>query len=628
VTARPYGAYEKCFGIAATSYADDGVTEIRAPYSGWGRIALCSPSQDQAGTVHNPPTGFMPWGADHMGAGNMISFVQSQTTLAAPTAAGSASLNVASVAGIAVNSVIHVGAIGALGSEPARVTAVNAAMNQLTVQGHTGGGFGGGLINAHAVGDAVLTGPANHKNNFGGTSSATPLCAGAAALVLSANPALTYIEAREILRDTAVKFDLANTDPVGQWLDVNGNPSVTSGLPPVKSGWYGYGRVNVATAVETAISFASTRDLVIRDNLADTGTVASAGAFWDSPDIWCRRQSPATDPGALPANYSTAGPHLDPMRGQSNWVYARVRNNGSDASLDAWVRISVTHWPGLEFTYPESFQPTNGPGDPLPTPLTPGTYFIGEAKITGLAPGAEQTVTVEWPAGLIPPTSVVTGSGTVHWHPCLLAEITPHDGPTPTGNHVWDDNNLAQKNISIVGTDVGQNFAIATVVGHENNPAERLVLEINRGLLPREVQLYIDLLDPMLRRRLRKLYEETVECGVGRKTARRDGLALCTNGDHALASAGNGHVFKYPWMLARRPPWRIGFYEGSEVVFLQPQPRVQVPVAGGKGRLSAVIVGGIVKGRARPGTYEIVVIQRQPDGAISGSAMMAVTISR
>jgi hypothetical protein len=618
VTARPYGAYEKCFGIAATSYADDGVTEIRAPYSGWGQIALCSPSQDQASTVHNPPTGFMPWSAAHAGAGNLISFAQSQTTLSAASPVGTTTLTVVSVAGFAVGAAIHLGAIGAAGSEPSMVTAVNGATNQLTLNT--------GLLNAHVAGDPVMTGPANHRNNFGGTSSATPLCAGAAALVLSANPALTYIEARQILRDTAVRFDLTNTNPIGQWLDVNGNPSVTSGLPAVRSGWYGYGRVNAADAVQAAIAFGFTRDLVIRDNLADAGTVASVGAFWNSPDIWCRRLSPTTDPGALPANYATAGPHEDPMRGQSNWVYARVRNGGTDPSLDAWVRFSVTHFPGMEFTYPESFQPTNGPGDPLPSPITPGTYFIGEAKVTALAPGAEQIVNVEWPPGLIPPVQVVTLAGTVQWHPCLLVEITPHDGPTPTGNHIWDDNNLAQKNISIVGTDAGLDFAIATVIGHEENPAEQLIFEINRGLLPREVQLYVDLLDPMLRRRLRKLNVEQPQTGLSSKTARRDGLALATDADGKRLPIAGAHLPRYRWMLASRPPWRIGWHEGNEVVLLQAQPRVQIPVAAGSGRLSTLVVGGVVGRGARPGTYEIVLIQRQPNGAISGSATLLVTI--
>jgi Subtilase family len=302
VTARPYGAYEKCFGIAATSLANDGVAEIRAPYSGWGQIALCAPSQDQAATVHNPPTGFMPWSAD---GGNLISFAQSQTTLSSAAAVGATSLSVTSVIGFAVGSAVYIGAIGAAGSEPSMATAINGATNQLTLNT--------GLLNAHAAGEAVLTGPARHRNNFGGTSSATPLCAGVAALVLSANPSLTYIEARQILRDTAFKFDLTNTDPVGQWLDANGNPSVTSGLPAVKSGWYGYGRVDAAAAVQTAIPFATSRDLVIRDNLSDTGAGASTGAFWNSPDIWCRTTTPGMDPGALPPNYTIEGPHQDPI---------------------------------------------------------------------------------------------------------------------------------------------------------------------------------------------------------------------------------------------------------------------------------------------------------------------------
>lgn len=603
VTARPWGAYEKSFGIAGTSFADDGVTEIRAPFSGWGQIALCSPTQDAIGTVHNPPIGFMPWGAHHLGAGNMISFAQTATTLSAATLAGANVLTVASVAGFAVGATVHIGAIGALGSEPSMVTAVNAGTNQLTLNA--------GLLNPHAVGAAVQTGPANHRNNFGGTSSATPLCAGAAALVLSANPSLTYIEARQILRDTAVRFDLANVDPVGQWLDANGNPSVMSGLPAVKSGWYGYGRVDAAAAVAAAVAFGLTRDLVIRDNLADTGAVATPGAFWSSPDIWCRRNAPGGDPAAIPANYATAGPHEDPMRGQSNWVYARVRNNGTTASLDAWVRLSITHWPGLEFTYPASFQPLTGPGDPLPSPMTPGTYFIGEVKVTGLAAGTDQIVNVEWPSALIPPVSV----GGVNWHPCILAEITPHDGPSPTGNHVWDDNNLAQKNISIVGTNAGTDFAFATVMGHQDNLADYLWLEVNRGRLPPDVRLYVDLKDPLLRRRLREFNEEW----GGRPKPHRE-CCCCEESEVAVAT--------HPKQRLNRQGWTIGWYEGGEVVFLKPEPRVRIPVVGGAGRISPLVVVGVVGAKAKAGSYEIVLTQRQPDGELSGSATAMVTVGK
>jgi len=626
VTARPYGAYEKCLGIAGTSIGDDGVTEIRFPMSGWGQIALASPTQDTSPTVHNPPSGFMPWGAAHAGLGNLISFRQVTTTTTAASAVGATTLTLASVAGLAVNQVIHVGAIGGLGSEPARITAVNAGLNQITVNGHNGNAFTGGLLNAHTSGTAVAMGPANHRNNFGGTSSATPLCAGLAALVLSANPALTYIEAREILRNTAVKFDLANTDPVGQWLDANGNPSVTSGLPAVKSGWYGYGRIDAAAAVAMAVNFATNRDLVIRENLSDTGAVASSGAFWNSPDIWCRRTDPSTDPGALPASYAVAGPHEDPKRGQDNWVYLRVRNNGAAASLDAWVRISVTHFPGFEFTWPESFQPTNGPGDPLPSPMTPGTYFIGEAKVTGLAPGANQIVSVLWPAGLIPPESVVVGGVNVNWHPCLLAEITPHDGPAANGNHVWNDNNLAQKNISIVNADSGGDFAVALVVGNELNESKHLVLDVFRGRLPSQVQLFLDLIDPRLKRRVRVYVEENPSVGPsGPRRGIPDGNVHSTAADGGLLTALNPGVTA---SLIRRPEmqWKLGFHGGREVVFLKPVSKQTIPVFSAPGQLQPVVVGGIVGHGAKAGEYEVVVVQRNQSGEVSGSATLMVRI--
>ena len=75
VTARPYGAYEKCFGIAGTSFADDGVTEIRAPYLGLGPDRACARRRrTSSGRSTTRPTGFMPWGAAHAGHGNLISY--------------------------------------------------------------------------------------------------------------------------------------------------------------------------------------------------------------------------------------------------------------------------------------------------------------------------------------------------------------------------------------------------------------------------------------------------------------------------------------------------------------------------------------------------------------------------
>jgi hypothetical protein len=64
------------------------------------------------------------------------------------------------------------------------------------------------------------------------------------------------------------------------------------------------------------------------------------------------------------------------------------------------------------------------------------------------------------------------------------------------------------------------------------------------------------------------------------------------------------------------------------VIVLSPQPKVQVPVVAGQGRITPLVVGGIVGKGALAGVYEVVLIQRQPDGRISGSASLQVTIGR
>ena len=69
--------------------------------------------------------------------------------------------------------------------------------------------------------------------DFGGTSSATPLAAGVAALMLSANPKLDVDAVRAILKDTAQK--------IGSGYDQNGH-----------STQFGHGRVNAARAVAAA----------------------------------------------------------------------------------------------------------------------------------------------------------------------------------------------------------------------------------------------------------------------------------------------------------------------------------------------------------------------------------------
>ncbi|MGL5060618.1 MAG: S8 family serine peptidase, partial [Microcoleus sp.] len=103
-----------------------------------------------------------------------------------------------------------------------------------------------GVFTDDRVGDAGYD-AADYTDNFGGTSSATPLVAGVAALVLSANPRLTAREVRGILEQTADK--IVDSDPDPQF----GNRLGTYDASNQRSDWFGYGKVNAFKAIQAAV---------------------------------------------------------------------------------------------------------------------------------------------------------------------------------------------------------------------------------------------------------------------------------------------------------------------------------------------------------------------------------------
>lgn len=153
-------------------------------------------------------------------------------------------------------------------------------------------------------------------------------------------------------------------------------------------------------------------NLHLRDATDDTGTEPYTGNFWLSPDVWVRN---AEDGGTVPQ---------DPELGQDNWLYARVSNRGNATVRSFVVGFKLQIWAGTQFVFP---------GDWFP--------LTGVAVGFDLAPGQSRIVHTCWPATDIPPQ----GS-----HGCLLAMAWCVDDRPAAGRHVWEEDTLAQRNLTVV----------------------------------------------------------------------------------------------------------------------------------------------------------------------------------
>lgn len=495
----PFSADEKTLGIGASINIDPtnpcdsfhadhngwnnnrpAILDTRSYYSPYGMtVDLVSPSH----TCYDFGTGekidpILSCSVQDNGDWPANAVVQTTTTQA--VVQGSTVINVVNSTGFQVGEFILFNIPGIDPIETKEITGV--APNQITIFA---------LDDAYPIGTIVSSGPNDYIYDFGGTSHSCPTVAGAAALLLSVLPDLTWIEVRRILRNSAAQIDQAQANATGQWIDLDGD-----GVDEF-SQWYGYGRLNVEDAVNAVINLNQRADIVIRDNFNDTGIVPSQGWHALSPDIWVRQ---ADDPIPNIA-YDSAPPFQNPLYGQDNYLYLRVKNFGNAVAPIIYVRGLITHFPGIEFQYPEDWQPTPNFGEDPALPLVPGTYLIGEEQITDLAPNDDIIVKMTWEQDLIPPEEVTLDGGwriVVKWHPCILAEVSPHDGPAPVADAypVKGNNNLAHLNISIEYPDVGgaSFFAAAAVAGTHHIKGIKSII-IDRSKLPKDYELLIHTLN-------------------------------------------------------------------------------------------------------------------------------------
>ncbi len=148
-------------------------------------------------------------------------------------------------------------------------------------------------------------------DSFGGTSSACPAVSGVAALVLSANPNLTYKEVFGILESTADRID-----PDYGYYGGTSKHSI----------YYGYGRVNAKSAVEKASGTSAGAAVDLNDPLLpyqwhldhrynyldDTAGVISEDADMRCPEAWSLTQgSPNCIIGIIDSGFDMAHPDLN-----------------------------------------------------------------------------------------------------------------------------------------------------------------------------------------------------------------------------------------------------------------------------------------------------------------------------
>ena len=105
---------------------------------------------------------------------------------------------------------------------------------EITICAPSSGNPGRGIVTTDRRGTRGYTADV-YRLDFGGTSSATPLAAGLAALILSVNPALTASDVKWIMMETADKIN----EESGAYVDGH-------------SQYFGHGRVNAARAVQKA----------------------------------------------------------------------------------------------------------------------------------------------------------------------------------------------------------------------------------------------------------------------------------------------------------------------------------------------------------------------------------------
>lgn len=192
------------------------------------------------------------------------------------------------------NNIPYMMVVSALNADGTRASYSSSGANVLFSA--PGGGDGAGIVTTNDINLTTdiddMDGYEGYTNAFAGTSAATPVTSGVAALILEANPNLGWRDVRDILIRTADKVDesasavvIGNTDGA-----VNSSTAPTT---TVDLAWrdnaaglsyhnyYGFGRINAVKAVESAKAYTTNLPAMLNA----TSTNSSVGTIADDISV-------------------------------------------------------------------------------------------------------------------------------------------------------------------------------------------------------------------------------------------------------------------------------------------------------------------------------------------------------
>ncbi|KAK3309273.1 peptidase S8/S53 domain-containing protein [Chaetomium strumarium] len=309
----------------------------------------------------------------------------------------------------------------------------------------------GSRIDVHAWGEGIDTTDTDEKaaehwytSWFGGTSGASPIVVGAAAIIQGISQAtrgvkLSPLEMRDVLKINGTP----SNDPAFDRISV---------MPNL--------RAIIDTLFDNNNNTNQTTDIYIRDHVGDAGDTTS-GTISASPDIIVRQQPIANPDLALgPGSGTESNPSLSQpvLAGHDHSVYIRLLNRGTAAAAAGSTTVSVYWSEPATLVTPNMWQQ-------IGTVTFPS--IIPSGNVTTSSSNSTLTVSprLDWPASAAPDTA---------GHYCFVALAGTRNDPVPVvpttfpdfAKFVRENNNVAWQNFNVVSApanakDRWHRFAVA-----------------------------------------------------------------------------------------------------------------------------------------------------------------------